>query len=109
MGTTFVRVQPGTDSPGFWMRDVILEVWLRFLALHIDDPNEPGTPAAIIRDQWLLASRGYFGGCVPHNMSEAVATEEGAIIVREAVNSLLKSLERAPVTISAGALNLMGF
>ena len=109
MGTTFVSVSPGVDVPGFWLRDGILELWLRFLALHVEDPTSSGTVATTIRDQWLLASRGYFNGCVPHGMKDAVASEEGAKIVREAIAALLKSLATGPALISAGTLNLMGF
>ena len=43
------------------MRDRILEVWLRLLALHIADP-EQGSIGQQIREGWLLASRGYFLG-----------------------------------------------
>ena len=77
MGTSFVRIKPGSDAPGFWLRDGILELWLRFLALHIDDPPPSGSIASGIREQWLLASRGYFNGCVPHGMADAVSTDEG--------------------------------
>ena len=109
MGTSFVSVTPGDDAPGFWMRDGILELWLRFLALHIEDPPPPGSAASRIREQWLLASRGYFNGSVPHGMEHAVSTDEGANLVREAVHSLLAALSKAPPRISAGTLNLMGF
>jgi len=109
MGTTFVHAKPhGTDVPGFWMRDSVLELWLRFLALHIKDPLEPPTLATSIRDQWLLASRGYFGGMVPHGLDEAVATPEGEAIVRAAIHSLLESLAKAPRDFGPEVLNLMG-
>jgi hypothetical protein len=109
MGTTFVSVKSGTDVPGFWMRDGVLELWLRFLALHVEDSSAPHALAATIRDQWLLASRGCFNGCVPHDMEKAVSTESGQQIVRNAVASLLEHLSKAPPHISAGTLNLMGF
>ena len=94
---------------GFWMRDGVLELWLRLLALHVEDPTEPGTLAGEIRDQWLLASRGFFNGCVPHGLEEAVATKEGEEIVRKAIASLLRALEAAPADLSKDVLNLMGF
>lgn len=109
MGTTFVSVKSGPDAPGFWLRDGILELWLRFLALHIEDPLPSGSVASGIRDQWLLASRGYFNGCVPDGMDDVVATEEGARLVRAAVHSLLAALSKGQAQISAGTLNLMGF
>ena len=79
------------------MRDGMLEVWLRLLALHLPEPTNSGQHQATlaIRNQWLLASRGYFGGCVPHGMEEACATPEGRNVVRLAIDSLLSALQRA--------------
>jgi hypothetical protein len=42
------------------MRDSILELWLRLLALHIEESREEEFIGRKIRDSWLLASRGYF-------------------------------------------------
>lgn len=105
MGTSFV----GIGGRGFWMRDSMLELWLRFLALHVEDPVESGSLATKIRDQWLLASRGFFNGCVPEGLEEAVSTAEGDKLVRAAVSSLLESLQSAPPHLNKGVLNLMGF
>src|SRR3954470_22521914 len=96
MGTTFVALE---DRRGFWMRDSILELLLRFAALHVEDPPEPGSLASVIRDQWLLASRGWFSGCVPHDLGNAASTAEGRKIVEAAIESLLKALSSAPAVI----------
>jgi hypothetical protein len=93
---------------GFWMSDSLLELWLRLLALHIKDPVEPESLAAKIRDQWLLASRGYFNGCVPAGLEEAVATPQGEALVRAAIDSLLGALGSAPARLSKDVFNLMG-
>ena len=105
VGTSFVRI---SDS-GFWIQDSLLELWLRLLALHIEDPVESGAVATTIRDQWLLASRGYFGGCVPDGIEEAVSTVEGAALVRAAVHSLLEALALAPSRLGKDVFNLLGF
>jgi hypothetical protein len=105
VGTTFVSI----SGHGFWIEDSLLELWIRLLALHVEDPIESGAVAATIRDQWLLASRGYFNGCVPDGLEEAVSTEEGSSVVRAAVDSLLKALADAPSALSKDAFNLMGF
>jgi hypothetical protein len=105
MGTTFVRI----GGRGLWMHDSFLELWLRLLALHVEDPVEPGSLATKIRDRWLLASRGYFGGCVPDNLEEAVSTPEGEALVRAAIRSLLEALEAAPSELSKDVFNIMGF
>jgi hypothetical protein len=91
------------------MRDSILELWLRFLALHVEDAVEPGSLATRIRDQWLLASRGFFNGCVPEGLEEAVSTPEGEALVRGAIHSLLEALKAAPDLLSKDVVNLMGF
>ena len=36
MGRTFVGI--GEPRRGYWIRDSVLELWLRFLALHVEDP-----------------------------------------------------------------------
>jgi hypothetical protein len=92
------------------MRDGILELWLRLLALHLPDPTDNGESksALAIRNQWLLASRGYFNGCVPHGMEDACATTEGREVVRIAVDSLLAALRRESAPLDAATLNLLG-
>jgi hypothetical protein len=105
VGTTFV----GIGDRGFWMRDSVLELWLRLLALHVEDPVESGSLATKIRDQWLLASRGFFIGCVPEGLEEAVSTPEGEALVRAAIHSLLEALKAAPSHLSKDVFNLMGF
>src|SRR5262245_52931841 len=105
VGTTFV----GIGDRGFWMRDSVLELWLRFLALHIEDPVESGSLATRIRDQWLLASRGFFSGCVPEGLEESVSTTEGEALIRAAIHSLLRALQAGPTHLNKDVLNLMGF
>lgn len=106
MGTTFVSGRPGN---GFWMNDSILELWLRFAALHITDSVEDHSLAHTIRNEWLLASRGYFNGCVPLSLDENVSTPEGKTVVLDAINLLLISLRQAPGLLDRRVLNLMGF
>jgi hypothetical protein len=96
VGTSFVSI----SGRGFWVQDSLLELWLRLLALHIEDPAETGATAAAIRDQWLPASRGYFNGCVPDGLEEAISTPAGAALARAAVHSLLAALAAAPSRLS---------
>jgi hypothetical protein len=112
MGTTFVTLarEISGNEPGFWMRDGMLELWLRLLALHLPEPTNSGEHQATlnIRNQWLLASRGYFGGCVPHGMENACATQAGRDVVRIAIDSLLAALERATTPLDSDTLDLLG-
>lgn len=112
MGTTFVTLTHGATGSerGFWMRDELLELWLRLLALHLPEPTDSGEHRASIeiRSRWLLASRGGFTGCIPHCLEDACATPEGREVVRLAIDSLLLALGRAPATLDAGVLGLLG-
>ena len=104
MGTTFVNV----GENGFWLRDSLLELWLRLAALHIEDPVESGSLATTIRDQWLIASRGYFQGCVPIDLDEDLSTDEGKRLVTGAIKSLQKILAHSPEKLDGRAFNLLG-
>jgi hypothetical protein len=112
MGTTFVTLarEVSGKEPGFWMRDEMLELWLRLLALHLPEPTDRGEHQATIkiRNQWLLASRGYFGGAVPHGMEEACETQSGRDVVWIAISSLLTALDRAPTPLDSDTLDLLG-
>lgn len=105
MGTTFVRL----GECGFWMNDSVLELWLRLLALHLEDPASPDSTVSTIRDQWLLASRGSFSGSVPVGLDTVRASPGVESLVRTAIMSLLAALDAAPTTINKDTLNLMGF
>jgi len=92
------------------MRDGMLELWLRLLALHLPEPTNDGEhqTTLAIRNQWLLASRGYFTGCVPHGMEDACSTHEGKAVVRSAIDALLAALQRTKLPLAADTLNLLG-
>ena len=110
MGTTFVSLTDTTSEGeiGFWMRDAVLELWLRLLALHIPEPLSDHDVSYRIRNQWLLASRGYFGGHVPHDLHQATATHEGRTIVLAAIASLMDQLAHAPTILNGPTLDLLG-
>ncbi|WP_152604097.1 hypothetical protein [Methylotenera sp. G11] len=92
MGTSFVEI----CGNGFWMRDSILELFLRLAALHIEDQVETDSIAHKIRDEWLLASRGYFNGSVPLSLESNTASPKGKVIVLSAIDSLLHALRKSP-------------
>lgn len=104
MGSSFVSI----DRRGFWSRDSMLELFLRMLALHIEDPVEATDPAAIIRNNMLLQSRGYFGGSVHAGLGDAVQLPGGAELVRNAIEALDKALSNLNA-LDAGILNSLGF
>src|SRR4051812_36328961 len=104
MGSSFVQI----EEKGFWMRDGVLELWLRLLALHIEDPKDSNSRIGEIRDGWLLASRGFFNGCVPVALDAAVRDEEGRRVVVSAIHSLMAALKKGPETLDRGVLNVIG-
>lgn len=104
MATTFV----GIGGRGFWVSDSLLELWLRLLALHLEEPGEDSSLAARIRNGWLLASRGLFMGCVPDGLEEAVSSPEREALVRAAISSLMAALGAAPQLLNKDVLNLLG-
>jgi hypothetical protein len=106
MGTTFVEID-GTH--GFWMNDGVLELFLRLLALHIKEPSEQDRLPAEIRDDWLLASRGFFVGCVPVMLDKHLSAASGKEVVVSTINSLKSALQKVGPVISKDALNLFGF
>ena len=123
MSTSFVTLGRAIDGSaakqgsqiGFWINDANLELLLRLLALQIEDPastRPTGTDgeraARVIRDQWLLASRGWFVGCVPHGLEETMETRAGATIVRGALAALSVALADAPSTLPRGIVALLG-
>ena len=110
MGTTFVTID---EIHGFWMFDQILEVWLRLLALHIPEPSnddsiEYQNESYQIRNWWLLASKGYFGGHVPHHLDDCLQLKHGARIVQLAIQSLRVVLEKTDTAITPEIFSLMG-
>lgn len=106
MGTTLVCINEEPLS-GFWMRDPLLELWLRLATLHIDDPTEPGL-ANTIRDQWHLASRGFFNGCVPHGLEEFGNMAEGRRILGQAIGTLGRRLAPLDGALDARFLAILG-
>ena len=59
MGSSFVNI----GDRRFWARDWTLEVWLRLLALRLEQPTAAGSTIGAKRDQFLLASEGYQRRC----------------------------------------------
>jgi hypothetical protein len=84
------------------------------LALHIPEPTNSESPMTHqvsfqLRDQWLLASKGFFIGCVPSGLEETAPTQEGQAVIRAATTSLRAALLKSPPSINKDALNLLCF
>ncbi|TWT36854.1 hypothetical protein KOR34_17990 [Posidoniimonas corsicana] len=105
MGTTFVTID---QSSGFWMQDSVLELWLRLLALNVEESPDDESIGRRIRDQWLLASKGFFGGHVPHGLESFASTEDGRWVIRVAIESLMSRLRDAPRELNGPTLDLLG-
>jgi hypothetical protein len=105
MGTTFVNI----GDRGFWVENSLLELWFRFLALHIEDPVESACLVTEIRDRLLTASCGYLIDRAPAALEEAVSTPAGEELIRSAIDRMTSALSTAPDRLSNGVLNLMWF
>jgi len=109
MGTSFVNI----GDKGFWINDSLLELWLRLLSLHIEDPNDLDSTdeqslKTEIRSNWLLQSRGYFTGCVSVDLDNYIKSSEGIKIIKDAISSLMEALSRSPDMLSGELINLLG-
>jgi hypothetical protein len=104
MSTSFVSI----NGNGFWMNDSILELFLRLLSLHIEDPRDERSPARRLRDEWLFASLGYCTGFCPVDLEEHTNSPEGKAIVLAALESLLVALKNGPPALDKGVLNVLG-
>jgi len=110
MGSSFVTID---GEHGFWMGDGELSLFLRLLALHIPEPNDNDSPAKHatvkrIRDQWLLASKIDFVGCVPDGLDDAFKNDDGRAAIVAATDSLMSALQGVADRIDKDALNLLG-
>jgi len=109
MGTSFVNI----GDNGFWINDSLLELWLRLLSLHIEDPNDldPIDEKSLkteIRNDWLLQSRGYFTGSVSVDLDLYVKSFKGNKIIIDAIKSLMEALSKSPENLSVEVINLLG-
>jgi hypothetical protein len=104
MGKSFIHI----NGNGFWMRDGILELWLRLAALHLEDQVEDHSPIHTIRNEWLLASRGIFNGAVHFYLEDNISTPEKRGAVIDAIKSLQAELRKSPPKLEPAVLNLLG-
>ena len=109
MGSTFVEI----NANGFWVRDWNLELWLRLAALQILEPGSDRSDqerdiTLEIRNQWLLASMGFFNGCVPDGIDQFSKSDIGRRVMQEACAKLLKRLLRCGPTLSKDMIYLLG-
>ena len=105
MGSTFVEF----NQKGFWANDSILELWLRLLAWHLDEPSNDEVNIKLIRNQWLLASRGFFQGCVPVELDSLIKTSSDSQVIEKAIASLVESLKTSGEILDEKHINLLGF
>lgn len=108
MATTFIS----KNQKGFWVRDGILEIWLRLAALHLREPGKDDKDAKLlyeIRNNWLFASRGKLPGGVPFDLEKQTNTEQGKAIVLKALMDLGAALRRAPEELDKDTINILGF
>ncbi len=109
MGSTFISI----NDNGFWVRDGIIELWLRLAALHIEEPgdnmsHEDTNIVYDARNKWLLASMGYFSGCVPDYIDEISRTKTGKELILKTCRKLMDNLRRSSPALNMDMINLLG-
>jgi len=92
---------------GFWSRDSLLEVWLRFLSLNMDKAHAPGWQHDL-RDRWLVQSSGYFTGCVDASLDDFLVDQERIDVVLDTAERTIRSLRLCGPFIEVEYLNLLG-
>lgn len=104
MGSSFTEFR----GNGFWSRDFLLEVWLRVLSLHLDDDvHLPGWQHDL-RDKWLLASAGFFSGCIYPALDEFLTDSDRIAAILRASDRSIKSLRAFGDYVPAAFLNALG-
>lgn len=104
MGSSFTEFR----GKGFWCRDPLLEVWLRLLSLHIgDDVYKPGWQHDL-RDHWLLASAGFFGGCISPRLDQFLTDEHRVSAILQTSERSIQSLRAFGSYVPATFLNALG-
>lgn len=84
-------------------------MWLRVLSLHLgDDVHKPGWQHDL-RDQWLLASTGYFSGCISPSLDEFLTDEGCVAAILQASERCIISLRAFGPNVPATFLNALGF
>jgi len=92
---------------GFWSRDSLIEVWLRFLSLHMVQAHDPGWQHEL-RDRWLLQSAGYFTGCVNASLDEFLTDQERIAAILDVSERTIRSLRLCGPKIPVEILNALG-
>jgi hypothetical protein len=103
MGSSFTQFR----DKGFWSRDGLLEVWLRIMCLHMEgEAHSPGWQHNL-RDTWLLASAGYFNGCVSASLDEFVTDDERVSVILRVSQRSIQSLRAFGAFVPAPFLNAL--
>ena len=104
MGSSFTEFQ----GKGFWSRDGLLEAWLRVLSLHMDDDvHKPGWQHDL-RDKWLLASAGYFNGCISASLDDFLTEGDRVAVILKAAERSIQRLRTFGSYVPAAFLNAIG-
>ncbi|MER9563774.1 hypothetical protein [Mesorhizobium sp. M0571] len=105
MGTSFVAI----GDKGFWMRDSVLSLWLRLLALNLETKADRADPLMLLRDEWLWQSEAEIVGAMDAHLDEAAADSATKASVVAAIERLLEALSRHGDKLPASTMNLLGF
>jgi hypothetical protein len=104
MGSSFTEFR----GKGFWSHDFLLEAWLRILSLHLgDEVYQPGWQHDL-RDEWLLKSAGFFGGCISPSLDDFLTDAQRVEVVLGASKRCIEKLRAFGDYVPAAFLNSLG-
>lgn len=104
MGTSFVSI----GDKGFWMRDAVLCLWLRMVALQIECGGNDADALTRLRNEWMLQSQIAVPGVVATNLDTIADDETAKQAVSAAIHRVLKSLSAFGDAVEPETLNLLG-
>ena len=94
---------------GFWSRDPILELWLRFLALHLDSNADVLDHwLHSFRDELLFASSGRCNGWVSAQLDRFLTDDTRVEAVIAASNRAIKCIRAIGSTVPKSFLTALG-
>ena len=104
MGSSFTDFR----NRGFWCNDQLLEAWLRTLSLHLDNDVHQSGWLHDLRDKWLLASAGFFNGCVSASLDEFLTDSDRVAVVLKASERNIQNLRAFGSYVPVAHLNGLG-
>ncbi|MCI5078345.1 hypothetical protein [Oricola sp.] len=104
MGTSFV----GIDEKGFWMRDGLLCMWLRLVAVQIRCGANGDDPLTRLRNEWMYQSQIELNGLVSVDLETIAGNDVAEDELCDAIRRVMTCMRALGAEISVETQNLLG-